>query len=1625
MKTSPRIIACALGVCLAPALIQAEAPPIVDYDWASQPVTGYRNFDRVWEAGSATTERIPFNNTQPLSPSTSYDGPEFFGSASAIVSGTLNGSTPASISSRNARVSNRTEGDDLEMRVATPTLSNGGEVSIDAAALYLFRPEESFELGDTSLRYVNGNKSNDSRFQWVIQTGSGNFYVSDMSIALKATGTEYLSNNLTSRGWATFSPWNENLLGSIGAYRSPAQQGIDFTDIVGAGVLVTQSSVQEDSGTPMFYATVREFEIFKHDPLRDERHLSSYYFGNSLTGSTYPEGHGDLGASVGKSWDAIAKLGAGWQLWQHRYELYVGADLGDLANGDYTLDPSQQGDSVELLDKFVSMPWEVMVMQAFGNVLWDETVQAGEEKFDITFEETTNVGDPQSADDLMAAYLALNPEGRVFLYTNWYGMPHGIVPPYNQWPDWTDTYAKVNELVPGEISNEFPDRDAFVYDTKHFDFYQVESPPWFNDRNWTRDYHNQLFEELTIRYPQLWSQGRLSAIPLAEVFRRLDRIYQSGGDPEMGNPTVGEKITRIADFYADALHVKGGMAQFTCAASFYAALHGEHPGELDWNLYNNPDNWGDDPTHDATPLLLITEDRAAQVCDVIWDVLTSHPYSVHRISPFHGKNLNKSGMASVWGSNSHGQIGREELVGNRTSPVPLEDDLTVVPGGNFAFALYDNGKSLAFGQNHRGQLGDSTKVNRRFPYEVTLLTNAQQIATGTNHAAAVTGGGAVFAWGSNNQGELGDDFGRFGDATNEFPNPPENPSPRRVNGVSNATMVACGNGFTLARLSDGTVKAWGRDNYGQLGDGSPQATGNSTPETISGLSSITKIAAAGDFALALRSNGVVYAWGRNNKGQLGLGDTSSRSTPTQIPGLSGIVDIAAGDEHAIAVDGSGTVYVWGSNSDGQLAFDPATTATRTSPAAKTFSFDVDAVAAGRAHSLALASDGRVYAWGANNAGQLGIGSTTRKTSPQLVSGLSNIRSIAAAGDLSSAKRTGAPTSNQTPTANLNAPSSALTTDVVSLSVSAADSDGSVISVEILVNGDFLAKAKQQGATNTWTYDWYFPEAGSASVRARVTDNDGATRLSSIRTVSVTEPDSGTDPGTGPGTDPAGNPIVDPGFNNGFEDGSGWAKSTVASNVDAGWVINLANSKWNIINDPLNGSNKIASADNGGASSMVQIITNNYAIKGRQNVTFDGSNVGTGNEMIIGIWGVNEDFRVNLWNAEGPVGFVSATDYIGQSILTPVNVIDKLGDWRTPVELSGENTPSGYDIDFGNGYKYLLVKVYTKGVGTSESMYFDNLVIGAEVSDPGTDPGDDPQGGSSILEPFNWASTLDTSFGDNAGTANGAGGLAWTFEKAGFDSKKSINGNSLLLQRNMAWGNGWIEADLPNAITGFKLKFKPRYSGKTQVRVTIGSYSVPSEIAQDHTDLREISGTVTAGAGTKIRIETIGPDTNKDTIIDDLELISSGGGGTNTGGSDGFTETFNTADLGGGYWAPVTEGTTTGVEGITWTFYRAANLTVDGSNKVADLKAGEGYLKLSLDGGASSVSMKFRPRYADVTELEVLKNGTSVGKSALYGNSSEFTTFTVSNLGASDGDEITIRSTGASKKQALVDDITFE
>jgi alpha-tubulin suppressor-like RCC1 family protein len=330
-------------------------------------------------------------------------------------------------------------------------------------------------------------------------------------------------------------------------------------------------------------------------------------------------------------------------------------------------------------------------------------------------------------------------------------------------------------------------------------------------------------------------------------------------------------------------------------------------------------------------------------------------------------------VGKAWGFNQHGELGNGTT---ESSDMPvavsgLSGVVALAGGAHHSLALLDDGTVMAWGENFYGQLGNGTKANSDVPVPVKGLTEVVAVVAGENHSLALLKNGTVMGWGKNTAGQLGN-------GTTE-----DRWVPVAVNKLNEVAAISAGGSFSLALLKNGTVMAWGENFYGQLGNGAKED--RHLPAVLSRLAGVTAIAAGFRHGLALLSNGTVVAWGDNEYGQLGNGTESESDVPTPVSNLSHVSAISAGRGQSLAVVAKGAVMAWGDNELGQLGDGtstgpeqcgvPSLFACGKIPVAVSGLSEATAISAG-GHSLARLANGTLLAWGPNNAGQLGVGSST-------------------------------------------------------------------------------------------------------------------------------------------------------------------------------------------------------------------------------------------------------------------------------------------------------------------------------------------------------------------------------------------------------------------------------------------------------------------------------------------------------------------------------------------------------------------------------------------------------------------------------------------------------------------------
>ena len=239
--------------------------------------------------------------------------------------------------------------------------------------------------------------------------------------------------------------------------------------------------------------------------------------------------------------------------------------------------------------------------------------------------------------------------------------------------------------------------------------------------------------------------------------------------------------------------------------------------------------------------------------------------------------------------------------------------------------------------------------------------------------------------------------GQLGDGTTD-----DSETPVQVGALTNVRAVAAGDKHCLALLWDGTVWGWGaNDSHQIVAAGASEYT---APVRVPGLSDVKAVAAGWTHGVAVKTDGSVWTWGNNTKGQLGIGETGGGPWgATQVVNLANVQTVAGGWYHSVALKTDGTVWAWGYNVHGQVGDD--TTEDRNTPVQVSNLTNVQAIAAGKCHTLALKSDGTVWAWGDNGRGQLGDATNAERHTPVQVSGLTHVQAISAKHDHSVALKT--------------------------------------------------------------------------------------------------------------------------------------------------------------------------------------------------------------------------------------------------------------------------------------------------------------------------------------------------------------------------------------------------------------------------------------------------------------------------------------------------------------------------------------------------------------------------------------------------------------------------------------------
>ncbi len=388
----------------------------------------------------------------------------------------------------------------------------------------------------------------------------------------------------------------------------------------------------------------------------------------------------------------------------------------------------------------------------------------------------------------------------------------------------------------------------------------------------------------------------------------------------------------------------------------------------------------------------------------------------------HACSLSSHSEVKCWGNNAYGQLGLGDSANRGDDPGEMGDNLPAVDLGSGAWAislsagyhytcaLLNDGSVKCWGQNDHGQLGlgdtasrgdDPDEMSDNLPaVDLGPGKTATAVSAGGGQTCALLSDGSVKCWGRNDYGQLG-----LGDTANRGDDPGEMGSslPPVDLGPGNAAAALTTSHQTCALLTNGTVKCWGLNNYGQLGLGDmlsrgddPGEMGDSLPLVDLGTGQVVAAVTAGNaHTCALLEGGLIKCWGRGKAGQLGLGDMLSRGDepgemgdalpPTDLAPGKAVTAISAGYGHNCARLEGGSVQCWAYNNVGQLGLGD-TVDRGDGPGEMGNNLPLVDLGTGQVaativtgptswFTCALLHDGAVKCWGANNAGQLGLGDT--------------------------------------------------------------------------------------------------------------------------------------------------------------------------------------------------------------------------------------------------------------------------------------------------------------------------------------------------------------------------------------------------------------------------------------------------------------------------------------------------------------------------------------------------------------------------------------------------------------------------------------------------------------------------
>ncbi len=344
-----------------------------------------------------------------------------------------------------------------------------------------------------------------------------------------------------------------------------------------------------------------------------------------------------------------------------------------------------------------------------------------------------------------------------------------------------------------------------------------------------------------------------------------------------------------------------------------------------------------------------------------------------------------------WGWNRDGAIGDGSHT-DRVYAVRIGTTLSigaVNTGGGHSCALTSGGVPYCWGLNLTGQVGDGSTASKAVPTAVAGgLTLSTLASGGTFTCGLVAADSSAYCWGWGRDGELGS---RPTETcpTDDGPEPCSR-TPIAVSGVLRFVAIVAGIRHTCALVADSTAYCWGRNDAGQLGNGT--TTDTAGPVVVSGGYKFAALTAGFSHTCGLTAAGDAYCWGDNSFGQVGALSVSQAAEPMLVGGGVVFREVSAGSEHTCGVSQGNAAWCWGYNGNNELGTESLETCTPATitvpcshrPVAVTTTQSFASISGGGHHTCAVTTGGRAYCWGNNSNGQLGTGNRSGSSVPVVV-----------------------------------------------------------------------------------------------------------------------------------------------------------------------------------------------------------------------------------------------------------------------------------------------------------------------------------------------------------------------------------------------------------------------------------------------------------------------------------------------------------------------------------------------------------------------------------------------------------------------------------------------------------------